>query len=596
MRRAKRKNPWDRRRVSDRGQITILVVIALAVFLLGFVGFAVDMTNLWFHRQMAQGAADAACQAGIMNVLVHTDTQGFTPGTPFDCAGSAATPCKYAALNGYNGSGLAANASSNAVAVSFPGTPAGYDPTILPPTGLAPFPFLRVDVTDRVKVFFSPLITGNLTQDVHAQAICGLTLQTAPVPIIVLNPTCTHPFEVSGSATLTIVGGPVRSVQVNSANQDCAAASAPSQCDGGGRIDLSAGGPTFSGSQFGVFGAPSAAPSNFMPGTTGSWANTSPISDPFITVPPPDVPTQSLTDLPPNGTGPLPELWSGAGGTHGCPDHSNCVRYLPGLYQKPIVVDHVTAIFEPGVYYIAPASNMMDLDNCGTPGNGCVARPTGQCSYDFAVGPNGIVRPSNDTTTNGGGTMFYLSGSGTGARPYGSVFFGANAGNPPGGHIVDNYNTSNVSCDGTLPDPRVGVPSTVPGNVLVGQCAAGGTYLGPPSTDTAGNVRGLLFFGDRNNGTNGTYLGGQPSMQGGGGLLLSGSLYFTNCPGWGAGPCSDPPAGYNAFLQLQGTPGSGTFVLGNITTDELVEAGNGAVAMHLNPNAIYFILKATLVR
>jgi hypothetical protein len=54
--------------------------------------------------------------------------------------------------------------------------------------------------------------------------------------------------------------------------------------------------------------------------------------------------------------------------------------------------------------------------------------------------------------------------------------------------------------------------------------------------------------------------------------------------------------GYNAFLQLQGTPGSGTFVLGNITVDELVESGNGAVAMQLDPNRIYFILKATLLR
>ena len=53
----------------DDGQVTIFVVLALALFLMAFVGFAVDMTNLWFHRQTAQGAADAACQAGIMDVL-----------------------------------------------------------------------------------------------------------------------------------------------------------------------------------------------------------------------------------------------------------------------------------------------------------------------------------------------------------------------------------------------------------------------------------------------------------------------------------------------------------------------------------------------
>ncbi|MBZ5542958.1 MAG: Tad domain-containing protein, partial [Acidobacteriia bacterium] len=207
-------------RYDDRGQTTILVVIALALFLMGFVGFAVDMTNMWFHRQMAQGAADAACQAGIMNVLVPTATQHFTPGTDFTCtAGSLATPCRYAALNGYNGAGLAPNAPSNSVAVSFPGSPpTGVDPSVLPPTTLSPHNFLRVDIVDRVKMTFATLITRQPTSDVHAQAICGLTLSRAPVPIIVLNPTCEHPFEVSGSTSLTIVGGPTRSAQVNSLN------------------------------------------------------------------------------------------------------------------------------------------------------------------------------------------------------------------------------------------------------------------------------------------------------------------------------------------------------------------------------------------
>jgi hypothetical protein len=47
---------------------------------------------------------------------------------------------------------------------------------------------------------------------------------------------------------------------------------------------------------------------------------------------------------------------------------------------------------------------------------------------------------------------------------------------------------------------------------------------------------------------------------------------------------------------MRGNPGSGTYVLGNITTDQLIEAGNGAIAMQLNPNAVYNILKATLVK
>src|SRR2546430_17513627 len=49
---------------SDGGQVTITVVLAMGIFLLGAMGFAVDMANLWFHRQSAQIAADAACTAG----------------------------------------------------------------------------------------------------------------------------------------------------------------------------------------------------------------------------------------------------------------------------------------------------------------------------------------------------------------------------------------------------------------------------------------------------------------------------------------------------------------------------------------------------
>ena len=85
-------------------------------------------------------------------------------------------------------------------------------------------------------------------------------------------------------------------------------------------------------------------------------------------------------------------------------------------------------------------------------------------------------------------------------------------------------------------------------------------------------------------------------MQGGGGLVLSGNLYFHNCNSSGTGTgCNLPTTGYNAFFQLQGSPGNTSYVLGNITADELVLAGNSTIAMSLNPNAVYNILKASLI-
>jgi hypothetical protein len=86
-------------------------------------------------------------------------------------------------------------------------------------------------------------------------------------------------------------------------------------------------------------------------------------------------------------------------------------------------------------------------------------------------------------------------------------------------------------------------------------------------------------------------------MQGGGGLVMSGNEYFHNCNATGTGTgCSAPTVGYNAFFQLQGNPSGGTYVLGNITTDELILTGNSTVAMSLNPNAVYNILKASLLQ
>ncbi|HWR35695.1 MAG TPA: pilus assembly protein TadG-related protein [Clostridia bacterium] len=568
----------------ESGQTTILVVLALGLFLLGFAGLAVDFTSLWFHRQMAQGAADAACQAGAMNMLLvaegaGTPTAGFTPGEPFSCSATpGAVPCKYAALNGYTAAALADNVPGNELQVSFP---ASVDGVTTPPATAAAVAFMRVDLIDRVKVFFSPMITRKPTVDVRAVAVCGVVEAAAPIPIIVLNPTCPHSFQISGSASLKVVGGPNKSVQVNSSNTACAAATINSagQCAGNGKIDLTQAGFDFNGSTFGVFGAPAAAPSNFLPGTAGSWASpSSPISDPFARVPAPAIPDKAPD--------PSPVAYL----EHGCPDHAGCMEFKPGRYDAPIVVEHQSAIFEPGLYYIKP-TNFAGADNvdCAKPGSGCTPGPKGKCRASLYVGTGSVVRPSDPVTSPGdgsGGVTFYLSGSA--ATGYGSVVI-TSSGSGPGGHTIDPYNTANVICPGGKPiDSRVGLPASMSGNVLLGPCTKRGTYIGAPGEEI-GTGRGLLIFQDRANGDQ----NGQSSLQGNGGLVLSGTLYAHNCTGT---PCKQPPADYNAFLQLQGTPGTGTYVLGEIVADQLNEAGNGDITMQLSPDAILEILKVQLLR
>src|SRR6185295_18306878 len=146
---------------NESGQALVFMVLALSIFLLGAGALCVDMSNLWFHRQAAQNAADAACTAGAMDLLVGgqggaTGHQGFTPGTSFSCTGPSAIPCQYADKNGYGSDG-----TGNLVEVSFPTTVTGVPTGSVPPSGLAPNAFMRVDVTDNVQTYFSGMLSGS---------------------------------------------------------------------------------------------------------------------------------------------------------------------------------------------------------------------------------------------------------------------------------------------------------------------------------------------------------------------------------------------------------------------------------------------------
>jgi len=297
------------RRTPESGQVMLLVLLALGVFLIGAMAFAVDLSNLWFSRQSAQTAADAACTAGVEDLLADTVNGGthggFTPGTAFDCKTNGAfAPCAYASLNGF-GSPIAqgSTALGNNVYVDFParGNP---PPGITAPTAaIAPTPFIRVTVTDNVPTFFAGLLQGMTKQSVRGIAVCGLQADQAPIPIIVLHPTLLSSLNIQGgggtAANIGIIGGPSQSIQVNS----CSSASSSSgSCGtndaaniaGSGNVNLCQAGPGFCGADMGVFGTePNPGSSAFTTscgvnalctGTQRSpkWNSPeAPISDPF---------------------------------------------------------------------------------------------------------------------------------------------------------------------------------------------------------------------------------------------------------------------------------------------------------------------------
>jgi hypothetical protein len=612
-------------RTGERGQTVTLVLLGLGIFLLAAIGIAVDVSNWWFHRQMAQSAADAACTAGIMDMLANSQGNtvgGFPGGSPpgdFWCSSaSGAATCKYAALNGYSGSGLVTGSPSNDIQVMFPTTLPGSGlqvcgPNVQPPCIPASLanPYLAVNVFDRTPTTFTGLVRGKTTVDVVASAACVLTYSSAPIPILVLDPQnpnvkpAVSALNVQGTPVISIVGGPQRSIQVDS-NDPSAAVTV----GGNALVDLSLGGPNGTGSDLGSFGvAPEpSVPKNFNPGTTGNWLSSAPISDPFAQVCAPAQSTNcqptingySAPAVPGIPTVPADIVALGAncatfakiqGGNcvvpyqfHGCPESPDgCTLYYPGPYPTGITVKNALAIFDPGLYYITGG---------------------------FALQTNGEVRPGTGAGDGTGGTVFYFVGGGSN-----TVTVTSDSGGRPASKTVDPFNTLLGAVDGTgtqypgttsypngvMCTPTSVIPSNlkgggagipINGNVLLGACIGYyGDPLGTGEPAASGEQHQFLFFQDRS-GTSAT-----PNWGGGGQFLLAGTMYFHSCNASGTGVgCGAAGTYWNDQFAMNGNSASGTYVLGEIVTDNLALGGTSGIAMDLNPNVAYPILKATLIQ
>jgi hypothetical protein len=504
----------------EAGQASVLLILILGTFLLGSLAFAVDLSSMWFHRQSAQTAADAACLAGASDLLakaggVTPPNPGFTAGTAGDCATTpGASMCRYANFNGYNGAGLSTTAASNSVSWTFPATVTG----VTAPASLTN-PFLKVLVTENVRTFFAGLF-GKSYQQVGAACTCGVVPIKSSPPLLVLNPSATATLSTSGSsAKVTIVGGPTRSIQVNSTDANAIGSSTV--------LDTSAAGPAGTGGDVGVVGGPATKVSGGTLGTTGSWVNpTLPVPDPYGGVPAPTKPAAAPAPAPIGHT------------VDGCPDTSGCTEYSPGYYNSDLSITN-TAVFKPGIYYM-------------------------DCNVSFSGNSTARVAHSG-TPPMLDGVMFYFN--------TGSMQVAGNAGTA----AVDSISSDWLKCDPTAPSPA-GVPATLNGNVLWSQCTAGGTYVGPGSSDTlsgAGTRSLLLFNAHTNNVT--------PTLTGNGQLLFSGVFYFHATDN-------------SASLTLGGNGGSSTTLVGEIVTDKLSIGGNGTVKMSLNAGPTTNILKVGILQ
>lgn len=375
----------------EEGQAIVIVVLAMSIFLLGAVGLAIDGAHLYSQRQMAQTAADAAAQAGIMSIFDGTNgtgTASFSTGSAFTCSASdLRTPCVYASNNGFGGP------ASDTVVIDFPAGPAGV--TLSTDPSYSAY-VVRANVSRNVSTTLMRLL-GSTTTTVKATATAAIVQVFSPVPILVLHPTLPSAFSLQGTPNITICGGPTKSIQVNSSNE--ASKYGAAQIGGSATVDLSHAGPKDTlgncslgtGADFGVFGYPAPpAPTSISLGSTGHYIQpASPIVDPLINVPAPPLPAVAGTQTPLSaGTGICPA----SAGVHGC------TVMTPGKYPTGISLTNTTALMEPGIYYMQ------------TGGFSCAAN----CNITTVTGldgPSGTNTGWNGTVS-GGGIMVYNSGSG----------------------------------------------------------------------------------------------------------------------------------------------------------------------------------------
>jgi hypothetical protein len=584
MRGKTHKSPSGAARLNGQsGQASILLLIMMATFLLASVGFAVDLSSMWFHRQAAQSAADAACVAGAMDMLYLTNgtlktSPGFVVGTPGDCYSSAITAlCQYANFNGYGattsatGWGTSTPVGAIAVSWSFPSSVSGVKGA----SGVS-YPFLNVVVQEKAASWFMGLV-GVRSLPVGASCACGLTPGTGGAPLIILNPTIAGALTLSGGSHIVIVGGPQTSIQVNSSANGSPFSNSSSNavaCNGGAGfpIDTSQAGPLGNGGNVAVVGGPltnQLCGGNYIMNNSTNALWKSPagvVSDPYASTPVPTLPLgkvrEAVTPVATVAQGYTPNsdatygyiygTWV-ASGTDSCPNtaaqqhyltysgaypynggliYGNCLEFTPGYYPNGIDTSSLAGysndvvIFMPGVYYL---NGNLNVGSATTIRNAWVG-----------------TQPAST------GVMFhFLTG--------GPLFSG---GSGAASSVVTTVPSYYVNCSGTsIP---TGMPVSLSGNVLVSQCSGSGTYVGTPSSDSfsATGSRGILFFAAHSNIFNNTIIGAGATLN------FAGVLYFHN-------------ANYADVVQLSGAGGFTNYAVGRIVVDQLTLSGSGIIGMNL---------------
>jgi Flp pilus assembly protein TadG len=272
------------------GQAIILVVVAASLILIGALGFAIDGGQVYAQRQMAQAAADAAAEAGIMSIMrgtnatsTYTFGTGATPIASSTCTTSdGRTPCVYARNNGFGGT------AADTVTLSYPSSVSGATLTA------ATVPAFEVTVQRTLHTGFIQFLKGPATTSISAKAIAGLVGTVSPDSIFVLDPSAKDALSVTGASIVNVTGG---GVAINSSNAEAALVSGSSQINAAA-ISVVGG--------INVKGTSTTTP--------GAVAGTPVVADPLASLPPltpASCATHPTQYSPPNGTVLIPGTYCG---------------------------------------------------------------------------------------------------------------------------------------------------------------------------------------------------------------------------------------------------------------------------------------------
>jgi hypothetical protein len=336
----------------------------MSILLIGALGLAIDGGQMYAHRQMAQAAADAAAQAGIMSIFDGTNaTSGhpFGTGTPPIASSvctttDARTPCVYARNNGFGGT------SADTVTLSFPATVSGVT------LSSGNVPAFAVTVQRTLKTGLIRFIGAGATSTITAKATAGLVGAVSPSCVYALDPSAQNAFQATNGATVALNGC---AIAVDSSNSDAVTVS------GGSTVTASAisivGGAVISGG-----GSTTPAP------VTGAAS----VADPFASLPSPTVGACNYNNYSPGyGT------WA----------------LTPGVYCGGINISNgATATFAAGTYIINGGSLTLVGGTTDT-GSGVMFYLTGtNATYGSVNISNGAnVTFSGPTSGSYMGVVFY---------------------------------------------------------------------------------------------------------------------------------------------------------------------------------------------